>query len=336
MTINAYAAFDKSSELRPFTCESTPLGPNDVKVKVEHCGVCQSDLAMMENEWGVTPYPIVPGHEIVGTVDRVGESVGHLKPGDTVGVGWHASACMTCSQCMGGDHNMCSSAAPTMIGRHGGFADNIIVNSSFAVLIPKNMNPRTAGPLLCGGITVFNPLIQFGIKPTDRIGIVGIGGLGHLAIQFSRAWGCEVVAFTSSPSKEQEALELGAGKVMNSRDEDSFTSEYGTFDLILSTVNADLDWAAYIALLAPRGRLHFLGITKSPLQLPPAMMMMKKQISVSASQTGSPATISKMLKFCERHGIEPVTEHYDFGQINEAVERLRSGDARYRVVLSND
>lgn len=336
MTINAYAVFDPSGELKPFTYEAPPLGGNDVEVSVEHCGICHSDLSMMENEWGVTPYPMVPGHEITGTVTQVGSHVRHLKPGDAVGVGWHSSSCMTCIQCMEGDHNICAAAVPTMIGRHGGFADRIVVNGSFAIPLPKNMNPRTAGPLLCGGITVFNPLLQLGVSPAARIGVVGIGGLGHLAIQFAKAWGCEVVAFTSSQSKEREALELGASSVMDSRDTDSFSEKQGTLDLIISTVNVDLNWAAYMSLLAPKGRLHFVGITTAPLQLPPVIAMARKQVTVSSSQTGSPAAMSRMLDFAQRHGIEPVTEHFRFDQINDAVDRLRSGNARYRVVLSRD
>jgi len=336
MTVNAYAALDPSGELKSFTYEPATLGANDVEVSIQHCGICHSDLAMIGNEWGATPYPIVPGHEITGVVAQLGDNVSHLKPGDKVGIGWHSSACMSCIQCMEGDHNICPEAAPTMIGRHGGFADKIIVNGNFAIPLPKDMNAKTAGPLLCGGVTVYSPLVQFGIKPTARIGVVGIGGLGHLAIQFARAWGCEVVAFTSSPGKESEALELGATSVMNSRDEASFSHKNGTFDLIISTVNVDLNWAAYLSLLAPKGRLHFVGLTTTPLQLPPIIAMATKQVSVSASQTGSPATTSRMLEFAQRHGIEPITEHFRFDQVNEAVDRLRSGKARYRVVLSRD
>lgn len=334
MTVNAYAAFDSSSELKPFNYESPRLGATDVEVEVEHCGICHSDLSMMENEWGITRYPIVPGHEITGTVTQTGDKVKHLIPGDKVGIGWQAGSCMTCLQCMEGDHNICASTEPTIIGRHGGFADRIVVNSSFAIALPKGMNIKTAGPLFCGGITVFNPMLQFNVKPTDRVGIIGIGGLGHLAIQFARAWGCEVVAFTSSPTKQREAIELGASSVMDSRDASAFKEQNGTFDFIVSTVNADLNWAAYVGLLGPKGRLNFVGMTTAPLELPPIGALARNQISVSGTAVGSPATITRMLAFAQRHNIEPMTEHYAFDQVNKAMDRLRSGEARYRVVLS--
>ena len=336
MTINAYAALEKSGALTPFTFEPTLLGANDVEVSVEHCGICHSDLAMIDNEWGASAYPLIPGHEITGTITRRGAAVSHLNPGDKVGIGWHSGACMHCDHCLDGDHNICGSASQTIIGRHGGFADKIQVNSGFAIPLPEGMDHSKAGPLLCGGVTVFNPLIQFGVSPTSKVGVIGIGGLGHLALQFAKAWGCEVVAFTSTPEKEKEARDFGASSVMNSRDDEAFTSAFGSFDLIISTVNADLNWSSYVKLLSPKGRLHFVGLTTTPLQLPPSILMAARHTSVSASQTGSPSTILKMLEFAHRHSIEPATEHFAFEQVNEAIDRLRSGKARYRVVLSRD
>jgi uncharacterized zinc-type alcohol dehydrogenase-like protein len=199
--------------------------------------------------------------------------------------------------------------------------------------LPDNIDVRSAGPLFCGGITVFNPLIQFGVKPTDQVAVVGIGGLGHMALQFLNAWGCRVTAFTSTDAKKQEALELGAHQTVNSRDADEIKAAAGQFDLILSTVNVKLDWNLYVETLKPRGRLHLVGATLEPLDLAVFPLIMGQR-SISGSPVGSPATIAKMLDFSVRHGIKPVIETYPMDQVNQAMDRLRSGQARYRIVLS--
>lgn len=208
-TVNAYAAKEAGAKLEPFQCEIDDPGHGEVVVKVTHCGICHSDLSMLNNEWGMTEYPFVPGHEISGVVEQVGEGVTHLKVGDRVGIGWHSGSCQSCSQCMSGDHNLCPQGEGVIIGRHGGFADRVKAQAAFAVKIPDGVDPVSAGPLFCGGVTVFNPIFQFGVKPTDRVGVIGIGGLGHMAVGFLRAWGCEVTAFSSSPEKEAEAKSMG-------------------------------------------------------------------------------------------------------------------------------
>ena len=228
---------------------------------------------------------------------------------------------------------MCQQATMTIGGRHGGFAEKVRAQARAVVPLPEKLDGTKAGPLFCGGITVFNPLVQFDIKPTSEVGVVGIGGLGHLALQFLNAWGCKVVAFTSSESKKKEAHELGAHDTINSRDEDEIQKAEGRFDLIISTVNVKLDWNLYLSTLAPKGRLHFVGATLEPLDIG-AFNLIGGQKSVSGSPVGSPATIKTMLDFAEQHGIEPVTETFKFDQINEAVERLREGKAHYRVVLT--
>jgi uncharacterized zinc-type alcohol dehydrogenase-like protein len=200
------------------------------------------------------------------------------------------------------------------------------------VPLPEQINPDSAGPLFCGGITVFNPLVQFDIQPTSKVGVIGIGGLGHLALQFLNAWGCEVTAFTSSESKKAEALKMGAHNVLNSSDKEELESAAGQFDLILSTVNVKLDWEAYLATLAPKGRLHFVGATLEPLNVG-AFSLIGGQKSISGSPVGSPATIAKMLEFAARHNIEPVTQYYSFDEVNEALDQLRAGKAHYRIVL---
>ena len=331
--IKAYAAFAPKGELKPFEYDPGELGDNEVEIDVAHCGICHSDLSVMDSEWGQMPYPVVPGHEVVGTVAKLGRSVRGLAMGQAVGLGWHAGYCNSCALCESGDQNLCGSAQPTIIGRHGGFAEQVRANADSVVAIPAGIDLAAAGPLFCGGITVFNPLVQFDVKPTDKVAVIGIGGLGHLAIQFLNAWGCEVTAFTSSESKKSEALSLGAHATLNSRNADEIAAAAGRFDLIISTVNVKLDWNAYLKTLSAKGRLHFVGATLEPLDIA-AFSLIGGQRSVSGSPVGSPANIAKMLDFAKLHAIKPVVEQYPFAQVNEAVERLRSGAAHYRVVLS--
>ncbi|MCL4122010.1 UNVERIFIED_CONTAM: hypothetical protein GTU68_008225 [Idotea baltica] len=221
-----------------------------------------------------------------------------------------------------------------MVNREGGFAEKVVANASAVLPLPSSLDLKVAGPLLCAGITVFNPLIQFDIKPTDKVAVIGIGGLGHLALQFMTAWGCKVTAFTSSESKKQEALAFGATETINSRDPEEIAKAANQFDYIISTVNAKLDWNLYLSALKPKGRLHFVGVTAAPLDVS-VIPMIFGQKSISASPVGSPANISKMLEFAARHEIKPDIELYKFDDINEAIERVRSGKARYRVVLEH-
>jgi uncharacterized zinc-type alcohol dehydrogenase-like protein len=289
---------------------------------------------MLNNEWGMTQYPFVPGHEIVGTIDAVGEAVTHLSVGQVVGLGWHSNYCHHCMSCLSGDQNLCATAQGTIVGRHGGFADKVRADASAVIPLPEGMDIASAGPLFCGGITVFNPLKQFDVKPTDKVAVIGIGGLGHLAVQFLHAWGCEVTAFTSNTSKIQEALDLGADHTLDSRNPDELTAAAGRFDFIISTVNVKLDWPSYMNTLKPKGRLHFVGATLEPLNIS-AFSLITAQRSVSGSPVGSPATIKQMLDFAKQHEIQPIVEFYDFKDINAAIERLASGKARYRVVLKH-
>ena len=334
-TVHAYAATKNGITLEPFEYELGEIKGQDVDIAVEHCGICHSDLSMMENAWGMTKYPIVPGHEVVGTVSAVGEEVTHVKVGDRVGLGWHAGYCMTCSECLSGDHNLCTKASPTIVGRHGGFADLVRAKGVSVIKLPNDLDLSSAGPLLCGGITVFNPLVQFNISPTASVGVIGIGGLGHIALQFLRAWGCRVTAFTSSPSKIEQALNLGAHDTLNSRDPEALKASAGRFDLILSTVNVKLDWNAYLHTLKPKGRLHLLGVVTEPLSLSVGPMLFS-QLSVSSSPVGSPETITQMLEFAALHQIKPITEHFPMSKVNEAMEHLHSGKPRYRIVLDRD
>ncbi|NJL02798.1 MAG: NAD(P)-dependent alcohol dehydrogenase [Spirulinaceae cyanobacterium RM2_2_10] len=332
--IQAYAAHEPQGELKPFEYDPGSLLPNGVEINVEYCGICHSDLSMLDNEWGMTQYPFVPGHEVVGTISTIGEQVTNLQVGQRVGLGWFSHSCLVCEWCVAGDRNLCPTAEATIIGRHGGFADKVRAHEDWVLPLPAELDATTAGPLFCGGITVFNPIVQMGIQPTDRVGVIGIGGLGHMALGFLNAWGCDVTAFSTSPDKEAEAREMGAHHFVNSRDPKALEAVQSSFDFILSTVNADLDWDAYIAALRPRGRLHLVGVTPSPIssQIFPMILGQK---SISASPLGSPTTINNMLSFAARHEIAPITETYGFNQINEAVDKLRNGKPRYRLVLKH-
>lgn len=331
---HAWAAADRGAKLQPFDYSPGPLGPEQVQIRIETCGICHSDLSMIDNEWGNSVFPLVAGHEAIGIVEAVGDFAKGVTVGDRVGLGWFAGSCMHCRHCLSGRHNLCAAAEQTIVGRHGGFADRVRCHWSWALKLPDGVDSKKAGPLFCGGITVFGPIADFGVKPTHRVGVIGIGGLGHLALQFLSKWGCHVTAFTSSDSKSEEAKALGARDVLNSRDSAAMESAAGSFDFILSTVNVPLDWNAYLNLLAPDGRLHFVGAVLEPVQVPAfALIMGRKRIS--GSPLGSPATVLDMLDFCARHGIAPQTESFAMADVNDALEHLKAGKARYRIVLEN-
>ncbi|MFK7977445.1 MAG: NAD(P)-dependent alcohol dehydrogenase [Halioglobus sp.] len=330
--VKAYAAMAAEATLEPYEFEFGPLADNAVEVDVQYCGLCSSDVSMINNSWGRTTYPLVPGHEVIGTVAAVGSQVKRVAVGDQVGLGWHADYCMECHTCMSGDHNLCASAAPTIIGRHGGFAEKVRANAASVVKLPQGADPKTAGPLFCGGITVFNPLLEYNVKPTDKVAVIGIGGLGHLAIKFLRAWGCEVTAFTSTDAKRAEAIEMGAVATINSTSSADIEAHANEFDLVLSTVGVNLDWTTILTTLRPKGRLHLVGITVEPMAIG-VMSLLRHQKAVSASPVGSPAAIATMLEFAAQHDIQPQIEMYPASQINDAIERLESGKARYRVVI---
>ncbi|MEM8809271.1 MAG: NAD(P)-dependent alcohol dehydrogenase [Cyanobacteria bacterium P01_G01_bin.38] len=332
--IKAYAVHEAGGKLEPFEYDPGALDAEDLEITVEYCGICHSDLSMIKNEWGISAYPLVPGHEVVGTVTAVGDEVKSIKVGQRVGLGWFARSCMVCEWCMSGNHNLCPDGVGTIVGRHGGFADKVRAHWGWAIPIPETIPAEKAGPLFCGGITVFNPIVQLGIQPTDRVGIIGIGGLGHMALQFLHYWGCEVVAFSSSPGKEQEAKDLGATRVVNSRDPEALQAEISSLDCIISTVAVNLEWSVYLSALRPKGRLHFVGVAPEPVSTH-VFPLINKQKSITASPLGSPATVGKMLEFAGRHDIAPVIETFSFDQINEAMEHLEKGKPRYRIVLKH-
>ena len=334
MNVKGYAASSPGGELKEFEYQLGALGVNQVDIKVESCGICHSDLSMLDNEWGFTQYPLVPGHEVIGTVEAVGENVKNIKKGLRVGLGWSSGSCMTCEWCMSGNHNLCKSNEGTIVGRYGGFADKVRAEAAWVIPLPSQLDPVSSGPLFCGGITVFNPIVQFDIKPTDRVGVIGIGGLGHMALRFLSAWGCEVTAFSTSANKESEAKSFGAHHFVSSKDVKSLEAVTDSLDFIISTVNSPLDWNSYLTALRPKGRLHFVGAVLEPLSISVFSLLMGQK-SISASPLGSPATTVKMLDFAARHKINPTVEIFKFSQVNEAMEKLRNGKPRYRIVLKH-
>ena len=332
--INAYASHQPGEPLQPFRYKPGPLNADEVEISVDYCGICHSDLSMIDNAWGMTTYPLVPGHEVIGKINNVGQDVTELSIGDKVGLGWHAGYCSTCASCLAGHHNLCQNATASIVGHHGGFADYVRAKANSVFILPDRLDQQSAGPLFCGGITVFNPLITFNVKPTDRVAVIGVGGLGHLACQFLNAWGCEVTAFTSTPNKKTMLKKLGVHRIIDSTDSEAIEQVAGQFDFILSTVNVKLDWNHYLGALKPNGRLHIVGGVLEPLDLS-AFALIMGQRQVSGSPVGPPSNIRKMLAFCALHKIKPVIETFAMKDVNQALDHLRAGKARYRIVLTN-
>ncbi len=333
-SINGFAAHAAGAELLPYKYSPGALKPNEVEIEISHCGVCHSDIHLINNDWGLSEFPFIPGHEIVGTVSAAGAEVKTLTVGQRVGVGWQSDSCGICEWCLQGKENLCAKMQGTCVHRNGGYASAIRVNAKFAVPIPEKLKSESAAPLMCGGITVYNPIRTYGVNPSSRVGIVGIGGLGHLALQFARAFGAEVTAFSTSESKEKEALELGAHHFVNTRESKALKALAGSFDFILSTIDADQDWSAYVTALRPTGNFCFVGAPDKPASFPifPLISGMK---SITGSPIGSPLLLREMLDVAARHGVQAKTERFPMAKVNEAITRVKKNHVRYRAVLSN-
>ncbi|OFZ56286.1 MAG: alcohol dehydrogenase [Bdellovibrionales bacterium RIFOXYC1_FULL_54_43] len=334
LSIQSYAAKQPGAQLEKFEYAPEPLGPYDVEIEIECCGVCHSDVHLIDNDWKMNSYPLVPGHEIVGFIHEKGGMVRDLQFGQRVGVGWQRGACLTCEHCIRGDENLCPNNAATCVGHFGGFAKEIRVDSRFVFPIPDELESENAAPLLCGGITVFSPLQHYAVQPWMKVGIVGIGGLGHLAIQFARAFGCEVTVFSSSPDKEKEAREFGARRFISSVDPGAMAAARGTLDFILTTSVADLDWNAFLNILKPDGKLCFVGAPAKPITVP-VFSLIGGRKTVCGSPIGSRTAIRQMLEFAARHKIQAKVQTIPMSEANKAIDKVRSNQARYRMVLKN-
>lgn len=336
--IKAYAAHAPGQPLQPYEYDAGPLQAHEVEVQVEYCGVCHSDLSVIDNEWGNAQYPVIGGHEIIGRVIALGQAAENkgLKIGQRVGIGWTADSCQYCNSCLSGKQVLCQNGSTaTIVGHAGGFAEKVRASWQWAIPVPDDLDPSIAGPLLCGGITVFDPLLRHGIQATDKVGVIGIGGLGHMAIKLLKAWGCEVTAFSSNPDKTDEILAMGATYVVNSRDKAQLKALSGQFDLIINTVNVSLDWMPYYSALAPEGKFHVVGAVLEPLAVP-AFTLISNAKSVTGSPTGSPVALRKLLQFAARQQVAPTVEEFPMSKINDALQHLRDGKARYRIVLKAD
>jgi alcohol/geraniol dehydrogenase (NADP+) len=332
-----YKAWVAKGPKQPMVLETVDLGPlgaEEVEVAVESCGLCHSDVSVLNNEWGISQYPAILGHEAIGRVTALGPNTKRIKVGQRVGVGWNSGSCLHCRQCMSGSHNLCPEVQMTIVGHRGAFASHVRSQWAWTFPLPENLNFAEAGPLLCGGVTVFAPIAMYA-KPTQRVGVIGIGGIGHMALKFASAYGCHVTAFTASEKKFDEARILGANDVASTSDPAAIKKLAGSLDLVISTVNVKLDWDGIIGMLAPNGRLHIVGAVLEPIPVSVFSLMMQQR-SVSSSPAGSPVMTENMLDFAARHQIAPVTEHFPMSKINDAFARLEAGKAHYRIVLDAD
>jgi uncharacterized zinc-type alcohol dehydrogenase-like protein len=332
--IHGLAVHASGAHLLPYKYDAGELAPDEVEVKITHCGVCHSDIHLIDNDWGLSKYPFIPGHEIVGIVTNIGSAVKDRTLGERVGIGWQANSCGICEWCRQGQEHLCALSQPTCIGRNGGYADSIRVNWRFAISVPEVLESENVAPLLCGGITVYSPLRNHGVRPASRVGIIGIGGLGHMGLQFANAFGAEVTAFSTSKDKEPEARSLGAHHFVNTRDTAALKKVAGSFDFLLSTVSADQDWPGYINALRPKGMLCVVGAAPSPVSIA-AFSLIGGQKAISGSPTGSPHDLAEMLDVAARHNIKAITERFPMAEANEAVAKVKKNKVRYRAVLAN-
>ncbi|HEX4855160.1 NAD(P)-dependent alcohol dehydrogenase, partial [Arenimonas sp.] len=312
VTAAAYAAASATAPLAPWTLTRRAPGPRDVDIEIRYCGVCHSDLHTARGEWGGTVYPCVPGHEIVGTVTAVGAEVTRFTPGQTVGVGCMVESCRQCASCQEGLEQYCERGftgtynAPDKISggiTYGGYSTRIVVDQDFVLRIPEGLDPAAAAPLLCAGITTYSPLRHWKVGPGMKVGIVGLGGLGHMAVKLARAMGAEVTLFTTSPGKGEDARRLGASEVVISKDRAQMKAQARRYDLVLDTVAAAHDLDAFLALLKRDGTLVLVGVPEHPHPAPAVANLIFKRRSIGGSLIGGIAETQEMLDFCGQHGI---------------------------------
>jgi uncharacterized zinc-type alcohol dehydrogenase-like protein len=332
--IQGLAAHAAGAELLSYRYDPGELGPAEVEIAISHCGICHSDIHLISNDWGISQFPFIPGHEVVGNVVAVGSAVHALQLGQRVGLGWQSNSCGECEWCTRGMENLCPSLEGTCVHRNGGYADRVRANFRFVIPIPDALESENAAPLLCGGITVYSPIRAHGVNPSSRVGVVGIGGLGHMAIQFARVFGAEVTAFSTSAGKEEEAHALGAHKFVNTRESKAMKEVAGSFDFILTTINADQDWGVYIQALRPTGTLCFVGVPPSPVSFQ-AFPLIAGMRTLTGSPIGSPHQLKEMLDVAARHGVKAQTERFSMAKANEAIEKVKKNKVRYRAVLAN-
>lgn len=329
MKITAYTAKTPAEKLKQTTFQQEPLNPTDLLIKVTHCGVCKSDTHFIDNDWGDSQFPLVPGHEVVGTIEQLGDNVKGFKQNQRVGIIWQQHACWQCEWCKAGKEELCKSLQAICLGKKGGFADYIVADSRFVFALPEVLASEHAAPLLCAGSTVFHALTSFNIKANQSVAILGIGGLGHLAIQFAKALGYQVTALTNSIDQFEDAKRFGADKCFLSDNTQALNEQ---FDFILSTIDEDLDYEIFINMLRPEGRLCFVGMPPKKIAIS-VFQLIIGQKSICASPMGNRQSIERMLNFAVQHNITPQVELMPLSQVNQALDKVRQGLARYRIVL---
>lgn len=343
LSTKAYAAQSKTSPLAPFTFDRRDPGAKDVAIDIKFCGICHSDVHQVRDEWGGSLYPMVPGHEIIGIVSAVGKDVKKFKVGDTVGVGCMVDSCRTCANCKDGEEQFClNGMTATYNSRErdgktlaqGGYSKYIVVDQDFVLSVDKKLDMASAAPLLCAGITTYSPLKRWKAGPGKKVGIVGLGGLGHMGVKIAVAMGADVTVFTTSPSKIADAKELGAHHVILSRDAKQMEAAANSFDFILDTVSADHDINAYLNLLKRDGTLTQVGLPSNPVAISLFPLVMKR-INFSGSLIGGIKETQEMLDFCAKHNIVSDIELISADKINEAYDRLVKSDVKYRFVIDN-
>jgi uncharacterized zinc-type alcohol dehydrogenase-like protein len=339
--ILGYAAKAVGQRLESFSYEPPKLGEYDVRVLVTHCGVCHTDIHAIDDYYGITTFPFVPGHEIVGHVTAMGNAVTGLKEGDRVGIGWQGRSCGKCEWCSKGETQLCMEIEDTTVMvPYGGFSSSVIADHRFVYLIPPNMSSEHAAVLMCAGVTVYSALHTHVTSPDQKIAVLGVGGLGHLAIQFAHALGCEVTAMSSSPGKKEQALGFGANHFINSthiisstdRDSDMRQFDY-CYDLLICTANHVINWSPLLMTLKKRGRLVLLGFPDIELN---STNLVAHELSMTGSLIGNPTMMRAMLEFAQEHKIAPLVELMPMSQVNEALRRVKENKARYRIVLVNE
>jgi len=343
-TAKAFAAQSPTSGLAPFTIPRRSPQPQDVQIEILYCGVCHSDLHQARNEWKdamPTVYPLVPGHEIVGRVTKVGSGVKKFKVGDMAAVGCLVDSCRTCANCRAGYEQYCETGFTLTYNSddkflggvtYGGYSQAIVVDEAFVLSVPDSLDPAGAAPLLCAGITTYSPLRHWNAGKGKKVGIVGLGGLGHMGVKFAHAFGAHTVLFTTSPNKTGDAKRLGADEVVISKNEADMLKQAGTFDFILDAVSAEHDLNAYLQLLKLDGTLCLVGLPEKPAPVAAFNLLMKRR-SLAGSAIGSLSETQEMLDFCGKHGITSDIELIPIQKINEAYERLLRSDVKYRFVI---
>jgi uncharacterized zinc-type alcohol dehydrogenase-like protein len=332
MTITAWQCAAPGAALRSIEFDDGAPVANEIDVDIDWCGLCHSDLHLLDGEWQAGQFPLIPGHEIIGRVHSAGSAVTALQVGGKVGIGWQCNSCGHCDECTSGHENTCAAHQATCIGRPGGFAERIRVSADFAFALPESLYQAAAAPLMCAGITVFAPLRRFGIGPGTHVAIAGYGGLGHLAVRFAVAMGAEVSVISASPRKREDALAEGATGFIDISDRAERKHYSRHFDLLLSTISADQSWPEYLALLKPRGTFCMVGVPSAPLVIP-AIALVSAEKAMTGSRIGGRGDIRAMLDFAAGHGIVAQAEVLPIAEVNTAISRLRGGDVRHRMVL---